>query len=878
MSSFVSPTRRRRDASRFYRLHLLFIAAFACATLIASIVPCERLHADELKVAQLERTEPVNFEKELLPILRKNCLACHNATDAEADVVLETPKAILASGFNDPILEAGKGAESLLFQVAAHKEEPVMPPEDNDVGAKNLTPEELALLKLWIDEGATGDVTGEGAEIEWFPLPPGVQPVFAISLAADGRYLAASRANQIFVYEAPTGKFLTRLTDPALLESGLYSQPGVAHLDHVQSLAFSPQGDVIASGGFRCVKVWRRDATPQASSDAAAAPAGPAVEVSADGKEISVRRDAGSVSITSPTKLNAAAAGSNAVVGAGDDGKVYVWSLTNAEPGAPETLEGHAAPVTAVATFDFADGEKRQPHALTGSADGGIRQWDLAAKKLVRELKQEAAITSLAAHPDGSQFVAAAANGDVTFWNAADGKLTATRWGTVDAEHRTLMARQGADLAANMEKAATAQRTEAEKKEKEAVEAEKKATETLAASRKSLKEKEAAAAAATGDSDDEKKKAEEAKKAVTAAKADVDKNQKALEDAQLTLKQARATLKKAGEELEATTAAKAAADERLEKASSEAQPSRNPVTKLKYSADGSYLAAIAGDRLHLYAGRDGGRIASLEIDADNSHSVAFVDAGVRVGDRVWALPLDREWKLERTIGSPDSGKEFVDRVTALRFSRDGRFLATGGGEPSRSGHLKLWNLEDGSLVWATSDAHSDTICDIDFSYDNRIIATGGTDKFARIFNADDGKLIRSFEGHTGHVLGVAWQANGKSIATSGADNVVKLWNVETGEQQRTIDGFQKQVTGIVFAGIGDTTVACSGDPMVRALKASDGKEQRRFEGVKAFLHCTEATPDGLLVAAGDHDGVVRVWAVADGRLLATLEPPQKTED
>ena len=140
-----------------------FAVGLAAILVLSTFAAHETLRAEDeegLPVAKLDRKSPVNFEKEVLPLFRKNCLACHNATDAEADVVLESPKAIAESGFSDPIVVAGEADKSLLFQVLAHREEPIMPPEDNDVGANNLSPEELALVKLWIDQGAKGEVTG----------------------------------------------------------------------------------------------------------------------------------------------------------------------------------------------------------------------------------------------------------------------------------------------------------------------------------------------------------------------------------------------------------------------------------------------------------------------------------------------------------------------------------------------------------------------------------------------------------------------------------------------------------------------------------------------------------------------------------------------
>ena len=97
-----------------------------------------------LPVASLARKTPVDFQDEILPVFRANCLACHNQTKSKADVILETPKDIAEAD----IVVPGKPMESLLFKSAAHLEDPAMPPKENKVSAKSLNPQQLALLKL----------------------------------------------------------------------------------------------------------------------------------------------------------------------------------------------------------------------------------------------------------------------------------------------------------------------------------------------------------------------------------------------------------------------------------------------------------------------------------------------------------------------------------------------------------------------------------------------------------------------------------------------------------------------------------------------------------------------------------------------------------
>ena len=61
--------------------------------------------------------------------------------------------------------------ESFLFLTATHAEDPAMPPKDNKAGAKDLSPQQLALIKLWIEQGAKGEIRA-ARKIEWQPLPP----------------------------------------------------------------------------------------------------------------------------------------------------------------------------------------------------------------------------------------------------------------------------------------------------------------------------------------------------------------------------------------------------------------------------------------------------------------------------------------------------------------------------------------------------------------------------------------------------------------------------------------------------------------------------------------------------------------------------------
>lgn len=879
------------------------------------------------------RTRPVDFEADIKPLLRANCLACHNEKKDSGSLILEAAAQIVKGGEHGPAIVPGKSADSLLLKVAAHQQKPLMPPPSNTVGARALTPAELGLLKLWIDQGAVAGVSAS-RDVRFQPLPDGFQPAFAAAVTPDGQFAVSSRGNRLFVYHLPTAKLAAILADPSL-EGEL---PGSAHRDIIRSLAFDPAGDLLASGAFREVKLWRRPRVHEIAQWPHDAPV-QTVAVRADGKSAATGDSSGRIriwdltssklqqtiaahqaaatglafsadgavlysgsldktlctwnvadgtpagkAVTTPSPLHGLAVfnrGASLVTGDAD-GAVHIWD-TAALRGQASTkpvreIKGHNKSVTALAALPRADGD-----FLSGGADGFVRRWNAQTGMQVREFDNGSAVIALAVRPDGRR-IASAGPDFVRLWAPDDARPVAQLQGDprlaakvplLDAQvalTKAVITRTKTDLKSyeGLERAVTVVADRLKTAETE-----------LAQAQKMRDDKKAAAAKVKADD----------KTAVAAAEKAVVDAETAVAVALSTVERAKATIQGTTDKLAAAHKELAAREELLKQqeagrnaAVAEAKASRQPVRSLAFSADNQRLAVgCDGGVLHLHDAEIGLPLESLANHRGGVCALAFTSTGVLVSaslDRsalVW--DVSNRWRLERIIGGPQSPGLFVDRVLALDFSRDGKRLATGGGTAARAGELKIWNVGDGQLLSAIPDPHADTIFGVRFSPDGKRLATASADRFVKIFDADSGAPQRVFTGHTAHVLGVSWKADGRLLVSCGADNVLKLWDTESGAYVRTMKGgyygrgqYKREVAAVTFVADSEEILAVSGDGSVRLHRDCSDNEVLSFTGAKGYQYTVAVTADGQTLLAAGSDGILRLWLGRDSRVKHELPP------
>ncbi|WP_397383404.1 c-type cytochrome domain-containing protein [Prosthecobacter sp.] len=106
--------------------------------------------------------EKLVFQHVILPVLTAKCNKCHSEEKSKGDLRMDTYEMAIKGGENGKNFVAGnlKDSLSIVRILLPDSDDEHMPPEGKD----QLTPEEIALLKWWVEQGASGTQTVKDAK------------------------------------------------------------------------------------------------------------------------------------------------------------------------------------------------------------------------------------------------------------------------------------------------------------------------------------------------------------------------------------------------------------------------------------------------------------------------------------------------------------------------------------------------------------------------------------------------------------------------------------------------------------------------------------------------------------------------------------------
>jgi mono/diheme cytochrome c family protein len=99
----------------------------------------------------------VTYATDIKPIFDTSCVKCHSGDRPKARLHMDTLAGVLKGTKEGKIVTAGDSANSFIVKITAHTTtDPMswMPPMKNRAGIKPLTPDQIGLIRAWIDQGA----------------------------------------------------------------------------------------------------------------------------------------------------------------------------------------------------------------------------------------------------------------------------------------------------------------------------------------------------------------------------------------------------------------------------------------------------------------------------------------------------------------------------------------------------------------------------------------------------------------------------------------------------------------------------------------------------------------------------------------------------
>ncbi len=179
---------------------------------------------------------PVSFYKQVRPILQSSCYGCHQpAKDKGSYVMTDFAKLLAGGDSGDAAIVAGQPDKSALIeQITPKKGEPSA---DMPKGKPALAASDIDLIRRWIAEGAHDDApenTRARFDAEHPPVYTSPPVITAIDFSPDGRLLAIGGFHEVLLFRADGSERVARL---------------VGLSERIQSLRFSPDGKQLAVTG-----------------------------------------------------------------------------------------------------------------------------------------------------------------------------------------------------------------------------------------------------------------------------------------------------------------------------------------------------------------------------------------------------------------------------------------------------------------------------------------------------------------------------------------------------------------------------------------------------------------------------------------------------
>ena len=213
-----------------------------------------------------------------------------------------------------------------------------------------------------------------------------------------------------------------------------------------------------------------------------------------------------------------------------------------------------------------------------------------------------------------------------------------------------------------------------------------------------------------------------------------------------------------------------------------------------------------------------------------------------------------------------------DSVHSIAWSPDGKSIAVAGkaDEDDSFDKIMLRDMATGEALQTLSGRQYTAVPSMAWSPDGKslVFASGSQ---VKVSDVNTGKDLRILGCNDERVMSVAWSPDGKFLAGAcserGKDSLVEIWEASTGQKLRSFGGGGNKLLSSVAWSSDSKSLAAVGDSDVRMWDVATGGGLRTLD-----THSRSAvwSPDSKSVATVDNDQTLRLWAVETGVAFRTF--------